>query len=154
MRAVVQRVLRAEVVIDGEVVGECGPGLLVYVAAAVSDTPREAKRLADRVFGLRIFGDENGRMNLSLSQTAGIPSARILVISNFTLYGDAWSSRRPSFMNSAPYDVGEELYNAFLAELESLAPGQIASGQFGADMKVTSINDGPVTLVIDAEAPT
>lgn len=145
MRAVVQRVQEAQVQVAGEITGKIGPGLLVLVAASTSDTFAEGSRLADRIFGIRIFADEAGKMNLSLSD-AGL--SEILVVSQFTLYGDALKSRRPSFVGSAPYDHAEQLYEAFVADLRSLG-ATVQTGIFGAMMSVASVNDGPVTILID-----
>lgn len=152
MRAVVQRVAWAKVSVDGAVVGECGPGLLVLVAAAKGDRPAEAAKLADRVAGLRIFSDSDGKMNLSMSDLPESPEAGVLAISNFTLYGDALSSRRPSFVRAANYDDGEALFNVFVTELRKLVPN-LNTGVFGADMQVELQNDGPVTLIIDCHGP-
>ncbi len=153
MRAVVQRAAWGRVVVDGEVVGEIGEGLVVLVAAGHDSKEEDARRLADRVVGLRIFNDDAGKMNLSLADIRTSDKPQVLVVSNFTLYGDAWSSRRPSFVRAAPYEVGERLYHAFLAELERLL-GNVASGVFGSDMKLEILNDGPVTLVIDSRRAT
>lgn len=149
MRAVVQRVRSAHVVVDGEMVGRCGVGLLVLVAGAVEDAAESAVKLADRVAGMRIFNDETGKMNLSLAQLPETEDPQVLVISNFTLYGDAWTGRRPSFTRSAPYEQGERLYEAFLAGLRRLGL-RVETGVFGADMQVSLVNDGPVTLIVDA----
>jgi len=152
VRAVVTRVTWARVSIEGHQVGACGPGLLVLVAAAKGDSDVEARRLADRVLGLRIFGDEAGKMNLALADLPPSTEPQILVISNFTLYGDAWSSRRPSFMRAAGFEDGNALYDAFVAALRERGLA-VATGEFGGDMKVESLNDGPVTLIIDADPP-
>ncbi|HRF60665.1 MAG TPA: D-aminoacyl-tRNA deacylase [Fimbriimonadaceae bacterium] len=149
MRAVVQRVRSAQVEIDGDIVGSCGVGLLVLVAGAVSDTAESANKLADRVAGMRIFNDASGKMNLALADLPPSDDPQILVISNFTLFGDAWSGRRPSFTHSAPYDQGERLYEGFIAALRTLGV-RVATGIFGADMQVSLVNDGPVTLIVDA----
>lgn len=150
MRAVVQRVRFAKVRVDGEVVGECGVGLMVLVAAGKNSNGDQAKKLADRVAGLRIFNDENGKMNLALKDLPEQQLPEVLVISQFTLYGDVWSSRRPSFMGSAGYEVGEQLYEKFVEELKTLVRG-VATGVFGASMQVELENDGPVTLIIDSD---
>jgi len=151
VRAVVQRVQSAEVTVNGQVVGRCGPGLVLLVAAAKDDDETVARLLADRVFGLRIFGDEEGKMNKSLSQQGSADESNLLAISNFTLYGDVWASRRPSFMQAAPFESGERLFNIFVDELRRLG-GRVETGIFGADMKVSLVNDGPVTIVIDSRA--
>lgn len=145
MRAVVQRVSSARVVVEGEVVGACGVGLLVFVAAHREDTVANADRMADRVHGMRVFADSAGKMNLSLAQ---VPGASVLAVSNFTLYGDA-SQRRPSFVAAAGFDTGQALFDAFVDGLRSRGVG-VATGVFGAHMTVESVNDGPVTLVLDA----
>ncbi len=152
MRAVVQRVAWAKVTVAGAVEGECGPGLLVLVAAAKGDRLAEATKLADRVAGLRIFSDSDGKMNLAMRDLPDTLETGILAISNFTLYGDALSSRRPSFVRAANYDDGEALFNAFVAELRKLVPN-LSTGVFGADMQVELQNDGPVTLIIDCDGP-
>lgn len=145
MRAVVQRVLSASVVVEGTVVGRIGPGLLVLVGAHKDDTESNAFKLANRIAGLRIFNDDAGKMNLSMAD-AGAMS--VLAVSNFTVYGDAIASRRPSFISAAPFEQGRELFEAFVKALE-VEGIQVETGKFGADMKVSLVNDGPVTLVID-----
>lgn len=145
MRAVVQRVSESSVTVDGAVVGRCGVGLLVLVAAHRDDTETNADKLADRVAGLRIFGDAEGKMNLSLADVEG----SVLAISNFTLYGDALKSRRPSFIESAAYADGERLFEAFVSGLERRGV-PVETGVFGAHMDVSLVNDGPVTLILDA----
>lgn len=142
MRAIVQRVSRARVTVDGQVVGEIGTGLLALVGAHKDDTEQNAKKLADRVAGLRVFNDADGKMNLALPQPAAV-----LAVSNFTVYGDP-SQRRPSFTSAAPYERGKELFEAFLADLKALGV-HVEAGVFGADMQVELTNDGPVTLVVD-----
>lgn len=148
MRAVVQRVSSALVSIDGEIVGRCGRGLLVLAAVAVDSDESDAVKLADRIAGLRIFNDDQGKMNLSLAQLAPTSEPDVLAISQFTLYGNVWESRRPSFIRSAPYERGERLFNLFLSELSERVAG-VETGRFGASMEVQLVNDGPVTLIID-----
>lgn len=150
MRAVIQRVLSAKVEVDGEVIGQCGRGLLLLVGVNKADTPAEAKKLAEKVVGLRIFNDLDGKMNLSLKDFD--PNLEILAVSNFTVYGDAKSQRRPSFMDSAPFALGQELFDRFVSEVRNLGI-KIETGEFGADMQVSLVNDGPVTLILDIEAP-
>lgn len=150
MRAVVQRVLRAEVRVYGEVVGSCGRGLMVLVAAGKDSTEDQARKLADRVAGLRIFNDAEGKMNLAMKDLPESGEAEVLVVSQFTLYGDVWASRRPSFMGSAGYEEGKRLYEVFVSALGSLVRG-VETGEFGASMEVDLVNDGPVTLIIDAK---
>lgn len=147
MRAVVQRVQWARVSVDGETVGQCGPGLLVLVAAHVDDTPVNAAKMADRLLGMRIFADEAGKMNLSLRQLEPGSEPRILAVSQFTLYGDT-TQRRPAFTGSAPYEQGRELFKAFVAELRK-AGETVETGEFGAHMQVELLNDGPVTLICE-----
>ena len=146
MRAVVTRVKSASVTIDGRVNGEIGQGLLVLLGVGPSDTEAQAVKLADKVCGLRIFEDENEKMNLNLEAVGGA----LLVVSQFTLYGNCRKGRRPSFTDAANPELGERLYEQFLADCASLGyPPQ--HGRFGADMKVESVNDGPVTLILDTE---
>jgi D-aminoacyl-tRNA deacylase len=150
MRAVVQRVLSASVEVEGEVVGRCGKGLLVFVGAHLLDSQHEAEKMANRMFGLRIFNDEQGKINLSLKDLEGKgEEVGVLAISNFTVYGDASKNRRPSFTEAAPYEKGEELFNRFVFSLKSLGC-PVETGVFGADMRVTALNDGPVTLILDS----
>jgi len=152
MRAVVQRVFLASVEVEGEVVGRCGKGLLVFAGAHLSDTEQEATKLADRVVGLRIFNDEQGKINLSLKDLqANGETVGVLAISNFTVYGDASKNRRPSFVEAAPYERGEELFNLFVSSMKKLGCS-VETGIFGADMKVTAANDGPVTLILNMDA--
>jgi D-tyrosyl-tRNA(Tyr) deacylase len=142
----------ASVSVGGREVGRCGPGLLLLVGVHRDDTEAEAKLLADRVLGLRIFNDSAGKMNLAIRdfpQPEGGFELEILAISNFTVYGDA-KSRRPSFTASASFEVGRELFDRFVKEVRCLG-GSIQTGEFGADMRVSLVNDGPVTLVVDAE---
>ena len=147
MRAVLTRVNSASVTIDGEVVGSIGKGFLILLGVGPNDTAEHCKYLAQKALGLRIFEDENGKMNLGLDSVEG----QVLVVSQFTLYGNCRKGRRPSFTDAAPPALGEELYELFLKECEALgyAPQH---GRFGADMKVESVNDGPVTLILDTEA--
>ncbi|MBL8069431.1 MAG: D-tyrosyl-tRNA(Tyr) deacylase [Armatimonadetes bacterium] len=149
MRAVVQRVSRAEVSVGGEVVGRCGPGLLVLLAAHRHSVEPQSLDLADRVAGLRIFSDSTGKMNLALKDLPDSGEPQVLVVSQFTLYADAYSSRRPSFTESAGYDQGKALYESFVRAIKPLVRG-VQTGEFGAHMEVSLVNDGPVTLVIDA----
>jgi D-tyrosyl-tRNA(Tyr) deacylase len=160
MKAIVQRVSLASVSVDGETVGEIGPGLLVLVAAHKDDTEQNAKKLAERIANLRIFNDADGKMNLSLSQvspearaTTGRPPddhqpTHLLAVPNFTVLGDT-TQRRPSFVAAAPYERGEELFDAFVTALRALGV-PTETGRFGADMKVALTNDGPVTVIVEA----
>lgn len=147
MRAVVQRVQWARCVVDGACVGECGPGFLVYVGAGRDSTEAEAVKLADRIAGMRVINDAEGKLNLALADIPDIGLPKVLVVSNFTLYGDAMASRRPSFARAAGYDAGLRLYEVFLGALSARVNG-LATGQFGADMKVESLADGPVTMLL------
>ena len=144
MRAVVQRVLQASVSVEEERVGACAGGMLVLIAVAHEDTLDDARWLARKLAGLRIFRDDAGRMNRSLLDAEG----EALVISQFTLYGDCRRGRRPSFVSSAPPGIAEPLYQSFC---ECLAEEgiRVSRGIFGAEMAVTSVNDGPVTLIVD-----
>jgi D-aminoacyl-tRNA deacylase len=144
MRACVQRVSRARVVVDGEVTGEIGRGLLVLLGVAASDTDAELVWLADKVAGLRIFDDSEGKMNLSLAEVGG----GMLVVSQFTLYGDCRKGRRPSFIDAAPPEMAEAMYERFVAHVaKSGIP--TATGRFRTMMSVELTNDGPVTIWID-----
>ncbi len=147
MRAVVQRVSRAQVTVDGRTTGEIGQGLLVLVAAHRDDTEQNAAKMADRVAKLRIFNDGEGKMNLALGDLE--PKGAVLAVSNFTVYGETSKNRRPSFIDSAPYERGEQLYEAFLSSLRALGI-EVQTGEFGAHMEVDLVNDGPVTVILDA----
>lgn len=144
MRAVVQRVGRASVTVEGDIVGSIGRGLAVLVGVAPSDTVDDARLLAAKLAGLRIFGDDAGKMNLSVSDISG----SVLVISQFTLYGSARKGRRPSFVAAAPPQIAEPLIEETVAALEE-AGLPTATGRFGAEMAVTLTNDGPVTLILE-----
>ena len=146
MRAVIQRALRASVTIKetGER-REIGPGLLTLLGVAPGDTPADADWLAEKLIGLRVFEDADGKMNLSLGD---IPGGAMLIVSQFTLYGDARKGRRPSFTDAAPPAVAIPLYEHFLAAIQSRGI-PIQTGEFGADMLVEVANDGPVTLIVD-----
>ncbi len=144
MRAVLTRVNSASVSIDGEVVGRIGKGFLILLGVGPEDTERECRYLAEKALGLRVFEDENGKMNLGLDAVNG----QVLVISQFTLYGNCRKGRRPSFAEAAGPELGNRLYEQFLAHCADLGyPPQ--HGRFGADMQVESVNDGPVTLILD-----
>ena len=144
MRAVVQRVRQAKVLVDGETVAEIGIGLLVLLGVNQDDGVAEADYLARKVVGLRIFEDSDGRMNLGLRDVKGA----ILAVSQFTLYGDVRKGRRPSFTAAAQPQIAQPLYQRFCAALEA-AGATVSQGVFGADMKVHLVNDGPVTLLLD-----
>ena len=145
MRAVVQRVSRATVVVDEQTVGAIGRGLLVLLGVARGDTPQDAAYLADKTTGLRIFTDDDGKMNRSVEEIDGA----ILVVSQFTLLGDCRKGRRPGFTEAAPPELADALYEAYVATLRSRGI-TVATGVFRADMQVTLINDGPVTMLLDS----
>ena len=144
MKAVVTRVNSASVSIDGELHGKIGKGFLILLGIAPEDTPALCTKLAEKILGLRVFRDENDKMNLSLSDVGG----GVLVVSQFTLYGDVSHGRRPSFFGAAKPELAIPLYEHFLHECDRLGfPPQ--HGEFGAYMQVESVNDGPVTLIVD-----
>lgn len=145
MRVVAQRVETAGVSVDGKLISQIGPGMLLLVAAAKGDGSEQVRWMADKLCGLRIFPDENGKMNLGIDQTGG----EILVVSQFTLYGDCRKGKRPSYAGSAPPDEAEKIYDEFVAALKSKG-FPVKEGVFGAMMQVNLINDGPVTLILDA----
>lgn len=147
MKAVIQRVTRASVTVDGEVTGEIGKGFLVLLGVMQGDTEEEMKLLAKKVAEIRIFEDENEKMNLSLDKVDG----EVLVVSQFTLCADVSHGRRPSFINSAPPAMANELYESFCEELRSLGVKKVAQGIFAADMAVELINDGPVTIIMNTD---
>jgi D-tyrosyl-tRNA(Tyr) deacylase len=146
MRAVLQRVSRARVLVDGEVVGEVGRGLLVLLGVAQGDTPEQARWLAEKIVSLRLFADEQDRMSRDVTEVGG----GVLVVSQFTLYGDCRKGRRPSFVAAAPPEVAVPLYEAFLDAVRALGV-PTAAGRFGAMMQVELVNDGPVTLIVDSK---
>ena len=146
MRAVIQRVSHARVTIGGEVHGEIGKGFLILLGVCEGDTEAEAVYLADKCTGLRVFTDENDKMNLSPADIGG----GLIVISQFTLYGDCKKGKRPNFMRAAKPDLAIPLYETFLARCrESGLP--VETGEFGADMQVELLNDGPVTILMDTD---
>ncbi len=146
MRAVLTRVKSASVTIDGQVVGSIGKGFLILLGVGPEDTQKECRYLAEKALGLRVFEDENEKMNLSLADVGG----QVLVVSQFTLYGNCRKGRRPSFTEAAPPELGNQLYEKFLEICEELGyPPQ--HGRFGANMQVESVNDGPVTLILDTQ---
>ena len=147
MRAVVTRVKHASVAIDGKVNGEIGQGFLVLLGVGPNDTEETADKLADKICNLRVFEDENGKMNLNLEQVGG----KLLVVSQFTLYADT-SSRRPGFTGAAKPPVAIPLYERFMAHCRERGFA-VEHGEFGADMAVDSLNDGPVTILFDTERP-
>lgn len=145
MRIVIQRVSRASVAVDGRVTGEIGPGLVALVAVGREDSSATAASMAEKIVNLRIFNDEQGKMNCSLLDAGGA----ILAVSQFTLYGDARGGRRPSFVLAAPPDVGKALYEEFVAALRRLGV-RVETGLFQAHMAVDLVNDGPVTILLDS----
>jgi D-tyrosyl-tRNA(Tyr) deacylase len=146
MRAVLQRVSRASVAVDARVTGEIGPGLVVLVAVGREDSAATAASMADKIVNLRIFNDEQGKMNRSVLDTGGA----ILAVSQFTLYGDARGQRRPSFLQAAPPEQGKVLYEEFVRALKALGV-RVETGVFQAHMAVELVNDGPVTILLDSE---
>jgi len=145
MRACVQRVTSAKVVVDGKIVGAIGRGLLVLLAVAADDDDGDLRWLVDKVVGLRVFEDDEGKMNLGLEEVGG----EMLVVSQFTLLGDCRKGRRPSFTAAAPPEMAEQMYERFVEEARGLGV-RVATGVFRAHMQVELVNDGPVTLVIDS----
>ena len=145
MRAVLQRVTRASVTVEGERVGEIAGGFVVLLGIAHDDTEQDAKYLVDKIVALRVFDDAEGRMNLSLAETGGA----LLVVSQFTLYGDARRGRRPSWSDAAPPDIAEPLYQFFLSAARH-GVGRVEAGSFRRMMQVELVNDGPVTILLDS----
>ena len=145
MRAVIQRVSRAQVNVVEEVVGRIGPGLLVLLGVAKSDSQTDAEYLAAKLVSLRIFDDENGKMNLSLVDTGGA----VLAVSQFTLYGDVRKGKRPSFDEAAPPELARRLYEHFVSKIRE-AGITCETGRFQATMQVELVNDGPVTILLDS----
>ena len=146
LRAVIQRVSRARVVVDARVTGEIGAGLVVLVAVGRTDTPETAVVMAEKIVNLRIFNDEQGKMNRSLIDTGGA----ILAISQFTLYGDARGGRRPTFIQAAPPEQGKALYEEFVRAVTALGV-RVETGVFQTHMSVELTNDGPVTILLDSD---
>ncbi len=146
MRAVVQRVSRARVVVENKPTGEIGPGLVVLLGVGRDDNPAAASYLVDKVANLRIFEDDQGKMNRSLLETGG----SALVVSQFTLYGDARGQRRPSYLRAAPPEQAKALYEGFVAALRALGV-KVETGVFQAMMSVELVNEGPVTILMDSE---
>jgi len=146
VRAVVQRVSHGRVVVDGRVTGEIGAGLAVLIAVGRTDAPDTAAAMAEKVVHLRIFNDEQGKMNQSLLDTGGA----MLVVSQFTLYGDARGGRRPSFIQAAPPEQGKALYGEFVRAVAGLG-ARVESGVFQTHMSVELANDGPVTILLDSD---
>ena len=146
MRAVIQRVTRASVIVEGRVAGEIGAGLLVLLGVSRTDNPETAAYLAEKIVNLRIFSDEAGKMNLSLLDVGG----SALLVSQFTLYGDTRGGRRPSYIQAAPPEQASLLYEEFVRSIRSLGV-PVHTGVFQAHMQVELVNDGPVTILLDSE---
>lgn len=144
MRALIQRVSQASVTIDGTCVSSIKHGFLVLLGVKNGDTTAEADFIADKILNLRVFEDDEGKMNRSLQDVNG----ELLVVSQFTLYGDARKGRRPSFTEAAPPEISEPLYEYIVKQLKQVCPN-VQTGQFGADMKVALVNDGPVTIMLE-----
>jgi D-tyrosyl-tRNA(Tyr) deacylase len=145
MRAVLQRVTRASVTVEGQIVGEIGAGLVVLLGITHDDGARDVAYLVEKITALRIFEDELGQMNLSVRDTLGA----LLIVSQFTLYGDVRRGRRPSYSEAAPPDVAEQLYENFVTEARK-SVAQVATGSFRRMMQVELVNDGPVTILLDS----
>lgn len=147
MKAVIQRVTEASVSVDGKIVGSCNNGYMILFGAAEGDTEEDAELLARKTVNLRIFSDENDKMNLSLLDIGG----EVLAISQFTLLADVKKGNRPSFIKAMEPDKANELYKLFCQKLRELGVKKVDEGIFGADMKVSLVNDGPVTILYDTE---
>lgn len=145
MRSVIQRVSQASVTVDGEIVGQIGAGLMVLLGVGQADGPEQVRWMVEKLVGLRIFEDGEGKMNLSLVDTGGA----MLVVSQFTLLGDTRKGKRPSFIAAAPPELAEELYEQFIAAVKSRGV-EVATGRFRTHMEVALVNDGPVTLVVES----
>lgn len=146
MRAVIQRVSRASVKVEGEITGSIGRGILLLLGVGKDDSEQDALYLVEKTLNLRIFEDENDKMNLSLTDIAG----ELLVVSQFTLYGDTRRGRRPSFIDAAPPETANRLYEFFVVECRRILP-RVETGKFQAMMDVELVNDGPVTILIDTK---
>ena len=147
MRAVIQRVRSCEVCIEGRSVGRIGHGALVLLGVETADTAEDTEWLVGKISRLRIFDDESGVMNLDINQVGG----SVLVVSQFTLYASTRKGNRPSYIRSAPEPISRPIYEAFVARLEQVLGRKVETGEFGADMQVSLINDGPVTICIDTK---
>ena len=146
MRVVLQRVQRAEVRVEGRVTGKVGPGFLVLAGFAPSDTEAQLTWMAEKILGLRVFGDAEGKMNRDIAEAGG----GVLVVSQFTLYGDASKGRRPSFIGAAPPEIAIPLYEKFVGIMKAKAGAiRVETGEFGAMMDVELVNDGPVTMILE-----
>ena len=147
MRAVIQRVRSCEVCIEGRSVGRIGHGALVLLGVEAADTAEDTEWLVGKISRLRIFDDESGVMNLDINQVGG----SVLVVSQFTLYASTRKGNRPSYIRSAPEPISRPIYEAFVARLEQVLGRKVETGEFGADMQVSLVNDGPVTICIDTK---
>ncbi|MBO0358731.1 D-tyrosyl-tRNA(Tyr) deacylase [Hymenobacter sp. BT186] len=147
MRTVIQRVQHASVTVEGRITGQIGPGLLVLAGFAPDDTPATLDWMARKLVQLRIFSDDEGKMNRSVQDVSG----QMLVVSQFTLLADARKGNRPSYIGAAPPPVAIPLYEQFVQRLEQLLGYPVPTGEFGADMQVSLLNDGPVTIVLDSK---
>lgn len=147
MKAVIQRVKYASVKVDNKIIGECKQGFMILLGVIDGDTKEDADKLIKKIPVLRIFEDENGKMNKSLLDIDG----EILVVSQFTLAADCSHGRRPSFTASAPPDIANELYEYLVGELKTASVKSVQTGEFGADMAVELLNDGPVTIILDSK---
>jgi len=145
VKALLQRVSEAKVTVNSKIIGEIGTGWLILLGVGKADLEAEIPKLSEKILGLRLFSDVDGKFNLSVQDVGG----QILVVSQFTLFADCSRGRRPGFSNAAPPDVAKELYERFVAELRK-SDVTVATGEFGADMKVTLVNDGPVTIMLDS----
>ena len=145
MIAVVQRVLSASVTVNGETVGEIGAGMVVLVAAETTDKDRDVSWMANRLLGLRIFEDSEGKMNLSCEEVGG----NFLIVSNFTVAGDTQAGRRPSFTKAAPFEAGKVFFDALVEEMRGSHP-ELQTGAYGEEMAVALVNDGPITLIVES----
>ena len=147
MKAVIQRVTHAECVVEEKTVGAVGKGFLILLGAGLDDTEADCDRLADKISKLRIFSDENDKINLSIDDVGG----DMLIISQFTLYADCRKGNRPSFTNAGKPDEASRLYDYFCEACRSRIKGRVETGEFGADMKISLLNDGPFTVVLECE---
>lgn len=147
MRVVLQRVTEASVKIEGETVGEIGNGMLVLLGVGLDDDQTDADWLIQKIVGMRIFSDDEGKMNLSISDVLG----KFLVISQFTLHASTKKGNRPGYTNAARPEIAIPLYEYFVQELGKVSETKIETGKFGADMKVSLVNDGPVTIIMDSK---
>lgn len=147
MRALIQRVSKASVDVEGKQIGSIAQGILILLGITHTDTEKDIDFLVKKIIQLRIFKDEAGKMNLSVQDIKG----ELLIISQFTLYADYAKGNRPSYMRSAPPDIAIPLYERTIKAFESAFSGKVSTGEFGADMKVSLLNDGPVTIMLDSE---